>query len=248
MADIKIPGIGPVDKKKALAIGAVTLGIVGVAWLRYERNKGNAVPAPVDATDSTDASTDTSGDNGSDLNYDDGSGDSGYEGDYGSTGGDEFDTGGFDAAGYPLGSQADLAWQAQQDGTSVGTGAPTTASQWVEDAEQQLGNTSDVSTALAKVLGGLTVTTAQANIFKEALGIVGPVPGGYPPIHTSDTSGHPGTPKPKKKTITANGNQTLQQIAVSNGTTEANVVLWNKSLAPYVGTGKHVKRGTKVVV
>jgi hypothetical protein len=73
--------------------------------------------------------------------------------------------------------------------------APTTNSAWLQDALQVLpgGDSSANEAALAGVLGGLTVTTAQQQIFLEAVGIIGQPPGGYPtPIKTSDTSAQPG--------------------------------------------------------
>jgi hypothetical protein len=102
--------------------------------------------------------------------------------------------------GYCPGTPQDLA--AQQGSVtstvpSAGTSAPTTNSQWLTDAIAVLpgGATSANEAALAGVLGGLTVTTAQKNIFLEAVGLEGQPPQGYPtPIKTSDSSGQPGTP------------------------------------------------------
>jgi hypothetical protein len=105
------------------------------------------------------------------------------------------------ATGYCPGTPQDLAALA---GTASGTvpssptsSAPTTNSAWLQDALTVLpgGDSSANEAALAGVLGGLTVTTAQKNIFLEAVGLVGQPPGGYPtPIKTSDTSAQPGSP------------------------------------------------------
>jgi hypothetical protein len=114
------------------------------------------------------------------------------------------------ATGYCPGSPQDQA--ALQSGSSTsGTGttstggAPTTNSAWMADALAVLpgGSSSANEAALAGVLGGLTVTTAQKNIFLEAVGLEGQPPGGYPqPIKTSDTSAHPGSPSKAAGAVT----------------------------------------------
>jgi hypothetical protein len=102
------------------------------------------------------------------------------------------------STGYCPGTPQDIAAQSGT-GTSTVTAAgsttePTTNSAWLQDALTVLpgGNTSANEAALAGVLGGLTVTTAQKNIFTEAVGIIGQPPQGYPqPIKTSDTAAQP---------------------------------------------------------
>jgi hypothetical protein len=55
------------------------------------------------------------------------------------------------------------------------------------------GDQNTIRVALVDVLAGITVTTAQKNIFLEAVGVIGQPPGSYPtPIKTSDTSAQPG--------------------------------------------------------
>jgi PASTA domain len=190
MADIKIPGIGPVDKKKALLIGGGTLATIVVVMIRRKSAATTAAAAP--ATTDPNAATDTSGliDPSTGVPYaDEQNGLNSFN-----TGAGDFagGAGNFDAAGYPLGSQADLAWQSQVSGTSAtGTTAITTNTQWLEAAEQQLGNTSDVVQALTKVLGGVAVTSAQQGVFLEAVGFLGQPPGGYPPINLTTTAGQP---------------------------------------------------------
>jgi len=245
MSDIKIPGVGPVDKKKVLIIGGATAVIVGIAYMRRK------TVAAQTATDTSTADATDSGTTADSSEYGDGY-DAGSQ-DYGGGGydvggnGDVYSSGNYDAAGYPLGSQADLAWEAQQTGTSVGTTTPTTNAMWVEDAEQQLGNTTTVSTALAKVLGGLPVTSAQKSLFLEAVGIVGNPPQGYPPIKMTDT---PSQPKPpaKKREITATGNEDISQIAKKYGISYATILAYNTKLKRYFGTGKKIPKGTKVTV
>jgi len=67
--------------------------------------------------------------------------------------------------------------------------------QWLTEAEKVLpnGHSSTVETALASVLGGLTVTWSQRALFLEAKGILGDPPGGYPtPIKTQHSGGDHG--------------------------------------------------------
>ena len=104
------------------------------------------------------------------------------------------------ATGYCPGTPQDIAGQGSTaTGTIGATGTsttPQTNSDWLTAALQVLpgGDTSANEAALAGVLGGLTVTTAQKNIFLEAVGLEGQPPQGYPtPIKTSDTSAQPGT-------------------------------------------------------
>jgi hypothetical protein len=105
------------------------------------------------------------------------------------------------ATGYCPGTSQDLAAQGTTPATTVpaspSTSEPTTNSAWLTDALGVLpgGSSSANEAALAGVLGGLTVTTAQKNIFLEAAGIIGRPPQGYPqPIKTSDTAAQPGSP------------------------------------------------------
>jgi hypothetical protein len=193
MADsITIPGVGPVNKKKAAIIGGgVISAVVAVSIYRRKSAAATAAAAPADTS-----SDDSSGliDPATGVPYADEA--NGLDSFDPGSGGDEFDTGNFDPAGYPIGSQADLAWQAQQAGTGLGIPGTTvtTNSQWVEAAEQQLGNTSAVSSALLSVLGGVAVTAAQQQVFQQAVGFLGPPPQGYPPINLTSTSGAPAPP------------------------------------------------------
>lgn len=220
--DIKVPGLGNLNKK--YVIGAVGVAVSIIVIITIRSRKASAAAATTAASAGTTGQvTDPAGNTCAAL--DPGSGycpgteeDSQYyseqssalenEGDEGGiAGGTGADSGGYDAAGYPLGSAADLAWQTSQESgtatTGTGTtgttttgsaGVPTTNSQWVTDAIAQLpGDTGTLQTALSSVLGGITVTTAQKNLFLEAVGILGPPPQGYPtPIKTSDTAAQPG--------------------------------------------------------
>jgi PASTA domain-containing protein len=227
MADIKIPGVGPVDKKKALAIGAAVAAAIVVVVIRRKSAASAAAATPA-ATDTTGidpatgipyADEQSSNDlvdpatgvpyadeqNGL-TSFDTGSGDSALS------------SSNFDAAGYPIGSEADLAWQAQQDGTSVSGSNPTTAitsnSQWLAAAEAQLGDTSAITQALTKVLGGVAVTSAQQQIFMEAVGIIGQPPGGYPTINLTSTPAQPTPTAPGGGTVTV---PNVKGMSANNG-------------------------------
>jgi PASTA domain len=180
--DIKVPGLGEIPKKYAV------LGVVGAAGLGvvvYLRARSAAKTAA--ATDSTtsDTSADTSADTGTDSGIDP------------STGVPYADESSYDTSidpntGIPY---ADETGYGDGGNYSTGTSDITTNDQWISEAISGAvpGNPGTIESAIAGVLGGLTVTTAQKNIFMEAVGILGPPPGGYPtPIKTSDTAGHPG--------------------------------------------------------
>jgi len=198
--EMKLPGVGKVDKKYVFAGVGVAI-LVAIAVYMRSRNAATAAAA-TDTTASPDT-TDTSGiDPATGVPYADESG-GGYGGvasgdyGYGTT-----DSTGYDAAGYPVGSQADLTWQSEQ------TSGVTTNSEWVQAAENGAipGSSSTIQAALSGVLGGLTVTTAQKDLFLEAVGVLGAPPGGYPtPIKTSDTSGQSTTTTQVKVPVTVGG-------------------------------------------
>lgn len=254
---IKIPGLGEVPKKTAIIAGAGVVGIIAVIAIRHRSSASAADTSTTPAASATDPNAidpstgvPYSQEGGADV-----SGYSGYQIPYG-TGGAGFDAGGsgFDAAGYPIGSEADLAWQNEQDGTSgitipTSTGI-TTNQDWINAAESGIvpGSQSTIAEAMAKIFGGLAVTTAQKDLFLEAQGIIGePPPQGYPtPIKLTDTSGQPS--KPKTKTVTASGSEDLSQIAHANHTTGGILVTLNPKLIKYYGKKTHVSKGWKIKV
>ena len=206
--DIKVPLLGDVPKKTAVL---VTIGAAGLGIVVYLRARSAAQSAASAGSTDATATSDTSGiDPATGIPYDQESGNSYYdsgaidpstgvpyadESGYGGVGSTDS---GYDAAGYPIGSAADLAWQQEQD-----TGISTNE-QWLEQAISGAvpGSPDTIQAALSGVLGGLTVTTAQRNLFLEAVGILGQPPQGYPqPIKTSDTSGQPGTPATQEVTV-----------------------------------------------
>lgn len=185
--DISVPGLGDVPKKYAIGAVAVAAGLGVIVYIR-SRNAAKTAAATT-ATTADTGGTDPSIDPATGIPYAEesaglGVSDYGGAGAYGS---------GYDAGGYPIGSQADLTWSAEQNS------GITTNNEWVQEAIGGAvpGDPGTIQAALSAVLGGLTVTTAQKNLFMEAVGVLGNPPQGYPPIHTSDTAAHPGTPSPK---------------------------------------------------
>jgi hypothetical protein len=187
--DIKVPGIGDVPKKYAIGAVAVAAGLGVIVYIRSR----NAAQSAAAAGASAAAAPDTSGtdpnaiDPATGIPYSEESGAYSYGPDnYGGYGG-----GGYDNSGYPIGSAADLQYQAEQ------VSGIQTNDEWVQQAMggSVPGDPATIQAALSGVLGGLTVTTAQKNLFLEAVGILGNPPQGYPtPVKTSDTAAHPGTP------------------------------------------------------
>ncbi len=251
MADkVKIPGLGDVDKKKATYAGAaVAIGIAGVVYIRRRKTAsgtGQNAPGGVSGTDSgIDPATgipyaDEGGTSGIDpstgIPYSEESGNTGI---YGSSN----NLGNFDAAGYPLGSTADLAWQAAQEGDTT---AITTNSQWITEAESGIipGDVSTISAALSKVLGGVAVTSDQRDLFLEAVGALGNPPQGYPqPIKLTDTAGQPGS---SYHTITVPRDETVEQLASAShwspATIESVLSLNHFSLTTKLHKGQRIKR------
>lgn len=183
MSDLTIPGIGPVKKPVVFAVGG---GAALLAYVYYRR-RGAATSADT-STQATpaDTSSDTvSGDYG--TGYDTGQGYAVVP--TGNVGSAAYSPYGYDVYGNPLPAPT-------QAGT--GGGVYTDNASWATAAETDLENSgytlATASLAISRVLGGLTVTSDQAGIFHQAVGLVGQPPQGYPqPIKLSDTPGQPGT-------------------------------------------------------
>lgn len=261
MADeLKVPGLGNVDKKYVIAGVVVGGGVAVIVFIRARKNAQNAAAQAATATTAA-LVTDPAGNQCASLDpasgYCPGSAeDSAYQAQYasGGYGGDygypASDYGGNSSAGLvtdPAGNQcvtvdpatgycpgtpqdlAALGGTTVTGGTGTGTGTtPTTNAEWMTDALMVLpgGNSTANQSALSGVLAGMTVTTAQKNVFLEAVGLEGNPPQGYPqPIKTSDTSGQPqspvggGTGFAQNQTGTVHSNTTGQsgQVKSSDG-------------------------------
>jgi hypothetical protein len=203
--EVKLPGIGEVKKGYVYAGGAAILVIVGVVYMRH-KNAAAASAASSTASGSGGTVTDPAGNVCAALDpasgYCPGSTeDEQYQeqtsaglGDTGE-GYDEYPGGGAgqyeveDANGNfctqldPTTGLCPVAGSTSSTSTSV-----TTNAQWVVEAEEQLGNTSTIQAALGYALSGSPVTSAQKNIFMEAVGLLGPPPQGYPPLNVQGSS------------------------------------------------------------
>jgi hypothetical protein len=219
--DVKVPGLGNLDKKYVIwgVVGGVGIGIVvyfrskskaqAAATADTSGNTGAVVTDPAGNTCAVlDANSGYCPGSPEDMAYQESVTGSysgvGYSGgQYGGTGvslaGLVTDPAGNQctavnpATGYCPGSPQDV--QASGAGaTGGGTGGVTTNTDWINEALGVVpGDQNAIRTALVDVLAGMTVTTAQKNIFLEAVGVIGQPPGGYPtPIKTSDTSAQPG--------------------------------------------------------
>lgn len=105
--------------------------------------------------------------------------------------------GGYYGTGYdPYASGYGISPNTSGGGGSTGGGGGkhevTTNEEWFRQAQRILpnGRSAAVENALSRILGGLTVTWSQRALFLEAVGILGPPPGGYPkPIKVSHAGG-----------------------------------------------------------
>lgn len=247
--DVKLPGLGKVDKKYAIGGALAAVAIVVVVMVR-KKSAASAAAAATPATGGAATVTDPAGNVCSVLDPNSGycpgsSQDQAYqqnesgalsnlgdESDYGGTGSSAV-SGDYDAAGYPIGSEADLQYEQGLTGTgtsaTTSTSGITTNSSWLTEAVDELmaqgGDSATIQTALSMVLGGLAVTSAQQSLFLEAVGILGQPPQGYP--------------QPIKLTNTA---------ATSTGTTAGTGTAQSTPKAPYVGVSSVSANSVKLSV
>jgi len=277
MADIHVPGIGNVEKK--YVIGGVLVG-AGVGVIVYFRSKSKANAAAA-STPAGGTVTDPAGNTCSVLDPNSGycpgsPEDAAYQeslsGSYSGVGfnGGEFGGGtGISlaglvtdpagnqcsavnpATGYCPGSPQDIA--AQGNGTGGTSGTVTTNTDWINEALGVIpGDQTTIRTALVDVLAGMTVTTAQKNIFTQAVGVLGPPPQGYPqPVKTSDTAAHPGSGSTGKAGPVSNlqpSSETASSVTVHWNTVKGATqgYAWNLTGN---GVSKHgTTKGTSVTV
>jgi hypothetical protein len=205
---VKLPGLGEVNKKTALIGGVGVAAVIAIGVWRYRQKAAAAQASATQQSNGAAVVTDPAGNEcaqvdaltgycpgtpedeqaqeqaaeGSSIGEDEGiGGEDGY-------GGSELYTD-------PNGNQcyqpdADgYCPQTTTTGTGTGSSAVTTNDEWYQEVVAAFPT---YGAAIAGVLGGVTVTTAQKNQFLEAVGVFGQPPGGYPqPIKTSDTGGQP---------------------------------------------------------
>jgi hypothetical protein len=219
--NIDIPGLGKVPDKYAVGAVLSALGIAVIVFFRA-RSKATQAAAQAASAQSTSATanmvTDPAGNQCAALDPNSGycpgspedeawqeeNGSDAYD-DYGITG--DTSTAGYvtdpagnictavdPATGYCPGTPEDTAAGGGGSVSSTPTTTITTNAQWVTAALSLLpgGASSANQVALANVLGGIPVTSAQQQIFMEACTLVPPgPPQGYPPINLIDTPAQP---------------------------------------------------------
>jgi LysM repeat protein len=270
MADVKLPGLGPVNKKALVVGGAIGAVVLAVA---YSRHRSAAAAAAAAAPADQSAADDTGADIDPTTGFPYGSvqdqealaavsgGVAGQLGDVGDLGGlagtgtsSDIDP----VTGFPYGSPQDLAALGlgtttvppdTGTGTTTGTGAQTVA-EWEQAAIADMSAAgvsaavlSAATSGIPRYLAGLPLTDAQASAVQQAVALAGEPPGGPYTIKRT-----PAPPKPTTHTITANGKDDLYKIATDNHITEGQLVSMNLSLAHYVGSKKPIPAGTKVKV
>jgi hypothetical protein len=207
MADtIHIPGLGDVKKSYAIGGAVITVGIVGIAWYRARNNAATAAAtAATTATDTTGAYDPNAIDPSTGMPY--GAEQSGY-GAYGAGNYGVMPASGYGGSNY----SGNIIGYDQYGDPIYGTGSSsssnasgiTTNSEWLTQAVSDLSgqgvSTTSAETALSKVLGGITVTVQEQDLFLEAVGIEQAPPQGHPPIKLSNTPGNPG-PTGSKSTV-----------------------------------------------
>jgi hypothetical protein len=218
--NIDIPGLGKVPDKYAVGAVLSAIAIAVVVYFRA-RNKAAQAAAQAASSQSSGTTanmvTDPAGNQCAALDPNSGycpgsPEDEQYQAAYGYGAGDLADYGVGDstagyvtdpagnictavdpATGYCPGTPEDTAAGGGGSVSSTPSTTITTNAQWVTAALAILpgGNSSANQIALANVLGGIPVTSAQQQVFLEAVGLIGQPPQGYPTINLTDTSAQP---------------------------------------------------------
>lgn len=169
---VKIPGVGPVNKKYAMIGAAAAAGFVGYA---YWRNRQAAAATPADTTDTTDTSALDNANLAADDSsyaYSDGSG-------YAYGGAPIYQS---PISGYPT--------------TPTGN-APTSDPEWAQAAVEWLGNvgvdTQAASHAVSTYLANLCLTGQEADYVRQALAGLGDPPQTHHTIQICSTGGDGGS-------------------------------------------------------
>jgi len=263
---VKTP-FGTISKKTAVIGGVAIAGIGGIFWWRWRQNQA---AAQASSTSTGAMVTDPAGNQCAQVDpntdYCPGTAEdeqAAQQAEYGSDIGVGYDSGGIGYPGNGAGEYVDpngnVCVAPDADGycpQSV-TGTPTTTqittnAEWVTEVDQQFPN---YTQALAMVLGGVPVSTAQKNQFLEAVGVFGPPPQGYPsPIKTTDTPGQPGTGA-KALVPNVKGEQTVKAqetirtaglVAKTNGSTPKGKATYVKAQSP--AGGARVNKGSTVTI
>jgi LysM repeat protein len=263
MADVKLPGVGPVSKKWVVIVLGVSGVTVGYVVLRRKKTAAAASTAGA-ATTATGTIDPQTGDV---------AGSAQDQMDLAALQSGGYDSGAYGAGGYGTGSSLGnyggyLA--ASPAGANIpGSGGFATNGEWAQQAESDLGNPPGLSNALGQYLTGRPLSPGDQGLTDQAIASENypPVagPDGYPPaMHTSATSTAPGTTAATGTTttttgttatntvaghqISAPGGKTLPQIAAQYGVTMADLQRIDPGVVAKYGTTKVPAKGTGLYI
>jgi len=244
MADIRLPGVGPVSKKWVVIVLAGSAATIGYIVIR-KRSANAAAASTATDTGTTDTSTIDP-----------------LTGDIAGSAQDQADLAAMQAGGYgnSLGGYGTYGGEYVETppGTQLpGAGGFTTNGEWAQQAEQDLGglgiDEATLSAALGAYLTGRTLTAGQQSLTDQAIAEEGypPVagPGGYPPAMKTGGGGggggtqKPGTPKLQAATDVTTTTATVHWDKVTGATSYA-VALAGRAPATVSGTS-HTIAGLK---
>jgi hypothetical protein len=234
MADVKLPGVGPVSKKW---LGIVAVGSVVTVGYVLMRRKSKAAAAASSATTATDTIDPATGDiAGSAQDQADLA--SLQTGGYGS---------GMYGGGSTLGNYGGYLAASPAGAAIPGSGGFSTNGEWAQQAEADLANPPGLSNALGQYLTARTLNSSDQGLVDQAIAEEGypPVagPSGYPPsMHTSPTGG--GTTGTPGYQTYAPGGKTLTQLAAADGVTVAQIRTVDPGVYAKYGTSKPLPKGT----
>lgn len=239
MADVKLPGVGPVSKKWFVIVGGASVLTVGYVVLRKKKTAAAAATASTTATDTTGTIDPATGDiAGSAQDQADLA--TLQSGGYGS---------GMYGGGSTLGNYGGYLAASPAGAAIPGSGGFATNGEWAQQAESDLANPPGLSNALGQYLTARTLNASDQGLVDQAIAEEGypPVAGptGYPPsMHTSPTGGGGGTtPTPGYQTY-APGGKTLTQLAAADGVTVAQIKAVDPGVYAKYGTSKPLPKGT----
>jgi hypothetical protein len=247
MADVKLPGVGPVSKKWLIIVlggSAVTIGYIVI-----RKRKSSAATAGASTAGTTGQVDPQTGDVAGSAQDQADLASLQAGGGYGlGTDGTGLGSGGFgNYGGYLAASPAAAA--------IPGAGGFTTNGEWAQQAENDLGGLGidqvTLSAALGAYLTGRSLTADQQSLADQAIAAEGypPAsgPGGYPPAMKTGggTTPPPPPPPPSKVTVprvvgdrVANANSALQAAGLrsSFGARKPDVPYWVAAQSPVAGT------------
>lgn len=254
MADVKLPGVGPVSKKWVIIVLGASAVTVGYVVIR-KRSAASAAASTASAADTTGTS---------DIDP--------LTGDVAGSAQDQADLAAMQAGGYEgdnlgdgLGDYGGYLAATPAAATIPGAGGFTTNGEWAQQAETDLGGLgiaqTSLSAALGKYLTGQPLASADQQLVDQAIAEEGypPVsgPGGYPPaMKTSPTST---TTPPPATTVTVprlagdrveDATSALSSLGLKSafGTRKPGVPYWVTGSSPAAGTRVAARSTVKLTI